>query len=114
MRAGVETIRIMEEDNLLANAATVGALLSSSLKRELKGLDGFVEIRGHGMMIGIELARPCNELLGQAAEAGLLLSVTADKVIRLVPPLILTADEAQQIVAILAPLIKSFLAKTTP
>jgi acetylornithine aminotransferase len=114
MRAGVETIRIMEEDNLLANAATVGAQLSTALKRELKNVEGFVEVRGHGMMIGIELARPCNELLGQAAEAGLLLSVTADKVIRLVPPLILTAAEADQIVAILVPLIKSFLAKTTP
>lgn len=114
MRAGVETIRIMEEDNLLANAATVGAQLSTALKRELKNVDGFVEVRGHGMMIGVELARPCNELLGQAADAGLLLSVTADKVIRLVPPLILTAAEADQIVAILVPLIKSFLAKTTP
>jgi len=114
MRAGVETIRIMEEDNLLANAATVGAQLSTAFKRELKNVEGFVEVRGHGMMIGIELARPCNELLGQAAEAGLLLSVTADKVIRLVPPLILTAAEADQIVAILVPLIKSFLAKTTP
>ena len=114
MRAGVETIRIMEEDNLLANAANVGAQLSTALKRELRNVEGFVEVRGHGMMIGIELARPCNELLGQAAEAGLLLSVTADKVIRLVPPLILTAAEADQIVAILVPLIKSFLAKTTP
>jgi len=114
MRAGVETIRIMEEDKILDNAATVGALLSSTLRRELTGVDGFVDVRGQGLMIGIELARPCNELLGQAAEAGLLLSVTADTVIRLVPPLILTADEALQIVAILVPLIKSFLAKTTP
>jgi len=114
MRAGVETIRIMEEENLLANAAAVGDLLSSTLRRELAGLDGFVDIRGQGLMIGIELARPCNELLGRAAEAGLLLSVTADKVIRLVPPLILTADEALQIVAILVPLIKSFLGKTAP
>jgi len=114
MRAGVETIRIMEEDNLLANAANVGAQLSTALKRELRNVEGFVEVRGHGMMIGIELARPCNELLGQAAEAGLLLSVTADKVVRLVPPQIQTAAEADQIVAILVPLIKAFLAKTTP
>jgi acetylornithine/N-succinyldiaminopimelate aminotransferase len=114
MRAGVETIRIMEEDDLLANAAKVGARLSTALQRELENVEGFVEVRGHGMMIGVELARPCNELLGQAAEAGLLLSVTADKVIRLVPPLILTAAEADQIVAILVPLVKAFLAKTTP
>ena len=63
-------------------------------------------------MLGIELDRPCGELLGRAAEAGLLLSITADRVIRLVPPLILTEDEAAQIVAILAPLVKTFLAQT--
>ncbi len=114
MRAGVETIRIMEEDGLLQNAATVGGLLKSSLGHELKGVAGVVDIRGQGLMLGIELNRPCGELLGQAAEAGLLMSVTADRVIRLVPPLIITADEAAQIVAILVPLIKRFLATPTP
>jgi acetylornithine/N-succinyldiaminopimelate aminotransferase len=63
-------------------------------------------------MIGIELERPCGELLGQAADAGLLMSVTADRVIRLVPPLILSADEADQIIAILVPLVKKFLASS--
>ena len=111
MRAGVETLRIMGEEGLLANAATVGAALKAGLQRELAGVEGVVEIRGQGLMLGIELARPCGELLGRAAEAGLLLSVTADKVIRLVPSLILTADEAAQMVAILAPLIKRFLAE---
>ncbi len=111
MRAGVETLRIMEEEGLLANAATVGAALKAGLQRELAGVAGVVEIRGQGLMLGIELARPCGELLGRAAEAGLLLSVTADKVIRLVPSLILTADEAAQMVAILVPLIKRFLAE---
>ena len=113
MRAGVETIRIMEEDKLLENAATVGAALKAGLQRELAGVAGVVEVRGMGLMLGIELDRPCGELLGQAAEAGLMLSVTADRVIRLVPPLILTADEAAQIVAILCPLIKKFLGATT-
>ncbi len=70
-----------------------------------------VEIRGAGLMIGIELDRPCGELLGRAAEAGLLLSVTADKVVRLVPPLILSDDEARQIVDILVPLIRTFLSE---
>ena len=111
MRAGVETIRIMEEEGLLKNAETVGALLKTGLERELTGVDGVVEVRGQGLMIGIELARPCGVLLGRAAEAGLLLSVTADRVIRLVPSLILSADEAAQIVAILVPLIKQFLAE---
>jgi acetylornithine aminotransferase len=109
MRAGVETIRIMEEDGLLANAATVGAALKAGLERELAGVKGVTEIRGQGLMIGIELDRPCGVILNRAAEAGLMLSVTADKVIRLVPPLILSADEAAQIVAILCPIIKAFL-----
>ena len=74
---------------------------------------GVVEVRGQGLMLGIELDRPCGVLLGRAAEAGLMISVTADSVIRLVPPLILSADEAAQIVAILCPLIKAFLAEPT-
>jgi len=112
MRAGVETLRIMEEQGLLENAAKVGAALKAGLAKELADVAGVVEIRGQGLMLGIELARPCGELLGRAARAGLLLSVTADRVIRLVPPLIVTSDEAQQIVDILCPLIKSFLAET--
>jgi acetylornithine aminotransferase len=114
MRAGVETIRIMEEDGLLANAASVGAVLKAGLERELAGVRGVTAIRGQGLMIGIELDRPCGVILNRAAEAGLMLSVTADKVIRLVPPLILSADEAAQIVAILCPLIKAFLAEPQP
>lgn len=110
MRAGLETIAIMEDDGLLENAATVGASLRAGLERELEGLAGVVEVRGAGLMIGIELDRPCNELLGQAAEAGLLLSVTADRVIRLVPPLIFTREEAERAVALLVPLIKAHLA----
>ncbi len=111
MRAGVETIRIMEEEGLLANAATVGAALMAGLKRGLEGVAGVADIRGQGLMIGIELDRPCGVILNRAAEAGLMLSVTADRVIRLVPPLILNAGEAAQIVAILVPIIKGFLAE---
>ena len=113
MRAGVETIRIMEEEGLLANAATVGALLKAGLERELEGVKGVVEVRGQGLMLGIALDRPCGDILGRAAKAGLMLSVTADRVIRLVPPLILSADEAAQIIAILCPLIKAFLAEAS-
>ncbi|MEO6032792.1 MAG: aspartate aminotransferase family protein [Burkholderiaceae bacterium] len=111
MRAGIETLRIVEEEGLLANAASVGAALKGGLERELAGVKGVAEIRGQGLMIGIELDRPCGVLLGRAAQAGLMVSVTADRVIRLVPPLILSADEAAQIVAILAPLVKAFLAE---
>ena len=109
MRAGVETIRIMEEDGLLANAAKVGAHLHATLTRELAGFKGIKEIRGRGLMIGVELTVPCGELLKQAADHGLLLSVTADTVIRMVPSLIMTTAEADEIVAILCPLIKAFL-----
>lgn len=111
MRAGVETIRIMEEEGLLENAAKVGAHLKVSLEKALGGLAGVKEIRGQGLMLGIELAKPCSVLTGRAAEKGLLISVTADSVIRLVPPLILTAAEADEIVAILAPLVRQFLSE---
>ncbi|RIX72961.1 aspartate aminotransferase family protein [Acidovorax cavernicola] len=111
MRAGVETIRIMEEQKLLENAATVGAHLKAALEREIGGLSGVKEIRGQGLMLGIELDRPCGAILNRACDAGLLLSVTADKVIRLVPPLILSIAEADEIVAILAPIVKTFLSE---
>ena len=109
MRAGVETLRIMEEDGLLANAAKVGDHLRAALVRELGGVPGFREVRGRGLMLGVDLARPCGELVKRAADAGLLISVTADSVIRLVPSLIMTTAEADEVVAILCPLVKQFL-----
>jgi len=111
MRAGVETIRIMEEDGLLENAATVGAHLRAALARELGSLDAVKDIRGQGLMIGMELDRPCGVLVNRAAEAGLLISVTADSVVRLLPPLIFTKADADETVGILAPLVKAFLAE---
>ena len=111
MRAGVETIRIMEEDGLLDNAARVGAHLKGALARELGGLEGVTEIRGQGLMIGIELAKPCGVLTQRAADKGLLISVTAENVIRLVPALILTQAEADEVVGLLAPLVREFLAE---
>jgi acetylornithine/N-succinyldiaminopimelate aminotransferase len=112
MRAGVETIRIMEEDGLLENASRVGAYLKNGLQRELGHLPGFKEIRGNGLMIGIDLDRPCGPLMGQALQAGLLLSVTADSVIRLLPALIMTESEADEVIGLLAPLVKTFLASS--
>jgi acetylornithine aminotransferase len=111
MRAGVETIRIMEQDGLLENAAKVGAHLKASFEKALAGVAGFQEVRGQGLMLGIELAKPCGALTLRAAEAGLLISVTADTVVRMVPPLIMTEAEADEVVAILVPLIKTFLAE---
>ena len=109
MRAGVETLRIMEEEGLLANAVKVGEHLRAALERELAGLTGVKEIRGRGLMLGIELAKPCGELVKRAADNGLLLSVTADTVIRMVPSLIMSTAEADEVVAILCPLIKQLL-----
>ena len=111
MRAGVETIRIMEEDGLLESAARVGAHLKSALERALADQPGLKEIRGQGLMIGVELNKPCGALTQRAADKGLLISVTADSVIRLVPPLIMTTAEADEVVAILVPLIQQFLAE---
>jgi acetylornithine aminotransferase len=111
MRAGLETLNIMIEDDLMVNAARVGEHLKAALNAALSGLAGFREVRGQGLMLGIVLDRPCGVILGRALEAGLLLSVTADSVIRLVPPLILSQAEADQIVAILVPLITQFLSE---
>ena len=113
MRAGVETLRIMEEDGLLANAAQVGAHLKTAFQQAFANMPEVVEIRGQGLMLGIELDRPCGALLAMGAERGLLFSVTAERVIRLVPPLILTQAEADEIVSILAALVKDFLADTS-
>ena len=109
MRAGVETIRIMEEEGLLANAVKVGDHLKAGLQRELGSLTSLKEIRGRGLMMGVELTIPCSELVGRAAEKGLLISVTADSVIRLVPSLIMTTVEADEVVSILTPLVKQLI-----
>jgi len=109
MRAGLETVRAIESEQLLANAAARGAQIHAGLEQELNGIDGVREIRGQGLMIGIELARPCAELVGIARDAGLLINVTADNVIRLLPALTINETEAAQIVSILAPLVRDFV-----
>ena len=111
MRAGLETLKILEEDGLLENASRVGTRLRAALQRGLEGQAGLVEIRGQGLMIGIELSKPCADLVGQCAQAGLLISVTADKVIRLVPPMIMTEAQADEVAALLCPLIVDLLKK---
>ena len=109
MRAGVTTIQAMEEEQLLAQADRVGKHLMAALQHELGGVKGVKEVRGQGLMIGIELDRPCGVILTRAMEAGLLLSVTADTVVRLLPPLIFTPEQADDLVAILAPIVRQFL-----
>ena len=93
------------------DAAKVGAHLRAGLEKALGGLPGIKEIRGQGLMIGVELDKPCGVLTGRCAEAGLLISVTADTVVRLVPPLIMTEAEADEVLAILLPQIQKFLSE---
>ena len=112
MRAGVTTIQVMEEEQLLSQADHVGKHLMAALKHELGDVKGVKEVRGEGLMIGVELDRPCGVILTRAMEAGLLLSVTADTVVRLLPPLIFTTEQADDLVAILAPIVRQFLSES--
>ena len=109
--AALTTLNIMEQDKLLEHAATLGAWLKQQLQTRLTGVKGVVTVRGQGLMLGIELDKPCAELVGKALEKGLLINVTADSVIRLLPPLIFTEAEAQQLLDILCPLVTEFLAQ---
>ncbi|MBH9552832.1 aspartate aminotransferase family protein [Inhella gelatinilytica] len=111
MRAGIETLSIMETDGLCAHAAAMGERLKTALAAGLAGVAGVREIRGHGLMLGIELDRPCGALLQRGLEARLLFSVTAERVVRLLPPLIVTAAEVDDIAARLIPLIQTFCAE---
>ena len=109
--AALTTLNIMEQDKLLDHAATLGAWIRQQLQSRLGGVKGVVAIRGQGLMLGIELDKPCPEIVGKALEKGLLINVTADNVIRLLPPLIFTQAEAQQMLDILCTLITEFLAQ---
>ncbi|MBU3069787.1 aspartate aminotransferase family protein [Aestuariicella sp. G3-2] len=100
-------IRTLLDDGLIANAKTIGSYLLDGFNRELEGEAKVQNIRGKGLMIGIELTQPCAELVGAAAEAGLLINVTAGNTVRLLPPLITTEADADQIIAIVSQLIRN-------
>jgi acetylornithine/N-succinyldiaminopimelate aminotransferase len=110
--AGITTLEVIEKDGLLEHARAMGEVLMGGFKRELAGVAGVKEIRGEGLMVGIELDRPCGDITRRALAAGLVTNVTAEKVIRLLPPLVIKEAEVKQIVAILAPLVKAFLAES--
>jgi acetylornithine aminotransferase len=112
MRAGLVTMAVMERDDLLGNATRVGDYLVQCLGQTLGGLPGVKEIRGRGLMLGIELDRPCGELVQRCLDAGLVLNVTADTVIRLLPPLIFTREHVDHLVERLAPLVRQHLASS--
>ena len=107
--AALAVLDTLESDGLLEHAHKVGMAMKARLDNELGALAGVKEIRGQGLMIGIELDRPCGELVTKAMHNGLLINVTRDKVVRLLPPLILTTQEADMLLDILIPLIQSFV-----
>jgi acetylornithine aminotransferase len=104
MTAVVATIDAVKEENLLANAARVGEVIRSGLA----SLDGITEVRGMGLMIGAEMPRPCGELVKMALDAGLVINVTAENVVRLLPPLVMNDAEGREVVERLAPLLNAF------
>ena len=108
--AALETLQVIEDDKLLERAARVGALIREGLAAGLRGQPGVASIRGDGLMIGVELDRSCGDLVGQALAAGLLINVTAERVVRLLPPLIYTERDAAALLDTLVPLIRNFLA----
>ncbi|HZV54016.1 MAG TPA: aspartate aminotransferase family protein [Rhodocyclaceae bacterium] len=107
--AALTTIDVIEQDGLLERARELGNIIRGGLREALAGIAGVVDIRGDGLMIGIELDRPCGELVKLGIDAGLLINVTADKVVRLLPALIYSDAEAQQLVTMLADLLRKFL-----
>ncbi|MDP1613741.1 MAG: aspartate aminotransferase family protein [Sulfuritalea sp.] len=107
--AALTTLDVIESDGLMAHAASLGEAIRGGLRNGLSGVAGCVEVRGDGLMIGIELDRPCGELVTRGLEAGLLINVTADKVVRLLPALVMSDAEGAELVAALLALIKEFL-----
>ena len=107
--AALTTLDVIERDGLMARALALGERIRSDLAKRLEGVVGVADIRGDGLMIGVELDRPCGELVQRALDAGLLLNVTADRVVRLLPALIFSAAEADELAATLSRLIREFL-----
>lgn len=107
--AGLTTLNAIQDEKLRENAQAMGDLISDGFKAELANTKGVTVIRHAGLMIGIELDRPCGDLIKIALDAKLLINVTADNVIRLLPPLMINAEESQALVARLSVIIKAFL-----
>jgi len=110
-RAALAVLDAIEQERLVEHAAELGQQLLEGFHERLAGLPGVKEIRGVGLMIGIELDRPCAALVGRALENGLLINVTAERVIRLLPPLVTTAHQGQMIVEKVSELVREFLAE---
>ncbi|HEY9147212.1 MAG TPA: acetylornithine transaminase, partial [Thiobacillus sp.] len=107
--AALATLEAIEDEKLLDNARVRGEAIRAGLRSALNGVHGVIDIRGEGMMIGIELDRPCGELVAVARDAGVLINVTADTVIRLVPPLIYGTAEVDALVAAVSGIVRNYL-----
>ncbi|GAB4299568.1 MAG: aspartate aminotransferase family protein [Thiohalomonadaceae bacterium] len=107
--AGLAVLDVLEQNDLPTRAENLGTRMLLGLAEALHGNPHVVDIRGKGLMIGIELDRPCGELVKRALEQGLLINVTAERVVRLLPPLILSDAEADQIVQQVGGLVQAFL-----
>jgi acetylornithine aminotransferase len=107
--AALTTLEVIERDGLMAHAAAMGEVIRAGLSGALKDLPHVVDVRGNGLMVGVELDRACGELVQHALDAGLLINVTADKVIRLLPPLTFTHHDAAELISKLDMLIRKFL-----
>ena len=105
------TFEVLEKEGLLATAERAGGIIRAGLERGLAGVAGVKEVRGMGLMLGVELDRPCGDVVKRALAAGLVVNVTADKVIRLLPPLVMREEEARQLVDLLVAVVKAFLAQ---
>ena len=104
----LKVVELLESGDSYKRATTIGNIIMQGLEAELGDVAHVKDIRGCGCMIGIELTKPCKSLYIEALKQGLIINVTADSVIRLLPPMVMTDQEAQQVVSILAPLIKDF------
>jgi acetylornithine aminotransferase len=107
--AGLATLQAIEQEDLCKNAKRIGDLIRLGFEAEFKNTQGVTTVRNAGLMIGIELDRPCGELVKMALAAKLLINVTADNVVRLLPPLVMNESEAKELVQRLATVIKTFL-----
>ena len=108
--AALTVCNIISEQRLWEAAEAIGNRIQAGLRTAFADVDGFVEVRGQGLMIGIQLDRPCAELVTAALAQGLLINVTAETVVRLLPPLITNEQQADQIISKLSSLVRDFLA----
>jgi acetylornithine/N-succinyldiaminopimelate aminotransferase len=110
--AALAVLDVFEQEGIVARAEKAGARLQQALRKQLADCEAVVEVRGQGLLLGIELDRPCGVLVGRALEKGLLINVTADKVVRLLPPLIISDEQVDRLATELSALIRTFAAES--